>query len=41
MMKLICVTIVVCAIVVGCASKKIVAKNCREIENAYFECEEP
>lgn len=40
-MKLICVALVVSVFAVGCAASKIIAKNCREIENAYFECEEP
>lgn len=41
MIKLALTFIAVCALVVGCATNKIIAKNCREIENDYFECEEP
>ncbi len=40
-MKIICLATLLCTIAIGCATKRIVGKNCREIENAYFECEEP
>ncbi len=40
-MRLVLIAIFVCSLAAGCATNKIIARNCREIENAYFECEEP